>query len=266
MFDASQIFSAKEAFDHRRISKIIAAGGDIIAALAPLIVYENNHLMVIFKPAGWLSQSDETGDLSVNEIFAAYLKVKYQKPGNVFCAAVQRLDRPASGLMLLARTSKAAARLSEEIRERQLEKRYRVLTEKALPGIDAPGKRGVLIADMQKINRLAQRADPKRRVQPDAEKSSQYMLNARLVHRGKSAYAYEVSIETGKFHQIRALFAAHGAPLIGDVKYGGRRPGAGGHNIALVASYLRFTHPTLKTPQIFYLGDDFLETLETYFI
>jgi 23S rRNA pseudouridine1911/1915/1917 synthase len=266
VFDASRIFSAIETFDHRRISKIIVAGGDIVAALSPLVVYEDNHLLVIFKPPGWLSQSDETGDLSVNEIFAAYLKVKYQKPGNVFCAAVQRLDRPALGLMLLARTSKAAARLSEEIRERQFEKRYRVWTLKPLPGLEAQGSRGVLVADMQKLNRLAQKAGSKSKPQAGDGKVTQYMLNARLVHKGKSAYAYEVSIETGKFHQIRALFAAHGAPLAGDVKYGGARPTGRGHNIALVASYLRFSHPTLKTPQVLYLDEASLKTLETYFI
>jgi hypothetical protein len=113
VFDASRIFEAEDNFSIARISKIVQGGKGIVAALSPLIVHEDNHQLVIFKPSGWLSQGDETGDLSVNEIFQAYLKEKYQKPGNVFCAAVQRLDRPACGLMVLARTSKAAARISE---------------------------------------------------------------------------------------------------------------------------------------------------------
>lgn len=227
-----------------------------MSAVKDLIVHEDNHLLVIFKPPGWLSQSDETGDLSVNEIFAAYLKQKYAKPGNVFCAAVQRLDRPASGLMVLARTSKAAARLSEEIRGRRFEKKYHVITSKALP---ARG-RFVLVADMKKLNRLARKTGP-------AEGSEeQYKLSARLIQQGKSGWQYEATIETGKFHQVRALFAAHGSPLKGDVKYGGAKLKEHKDRIALVATHLKFEHPTLKTPQVFYLDDKSLASLETYFI
>jgi len=262
VFDARPIFTANEAFDHRRISKIITAGGDAVAALAPLVVFEDNHLLMIFKPPGWLSQSDDTGDLSVNEIFAAYLKQKYQKPGNVFCAAVQRLDRPASGLMVLARTSKAAARLSEEIRERRFEKRYQVLTTNPLPG----GNRVVLVADMAKIERLAQKVDTARGQQAGKKGTVEYALAARLIGKGKSAYQYEATIETGKFHQVRALFAAHGAPLLGDVKYGGSRLRTHRDRIALVASHVKFSHPTLKKPQVFYLDEALLKSLETYFI
>jgi hypothetical protein len=154
VFDASQIFGSDGGFDLRRIVKI-SRSGEIVTAVAPLIVHEDNHLLVIFKPAGWLSQSDETGDASVNEIFAAYLKHKFNKPGNVFCAAVQRLDRPASGLMVLARTSKAAARLSEQIREGRFEKRYRVMTTAALQGAPGTAKRIVLTATMRKVDRMA---------------------------------------------------------------------------------------------------------------
>lgn len=262
MFDARPIFTANEAFDHRRISKIITAGKGAVVALQPLVVFEDNHLLVIFKPPGWLSQSDETGDLSVNEIFAAYLKQKYQKPGNVFCAAVQRLDRPASGLMVVARTSKAAARLSEEIRERRFEKRYRVLTTNPLPG----GNRVVLVADMAKIERLAQKVDTARGQQAGKKNAVEYALAARLVGQGKSTWHYEATIETGKFHQVRALFAAYGAPLLGDVKYGGSRLRTHRDRIALIASHVKFLHPTLKKPQVFYLDEASLQSLETYFI
>lgn len=262
MFDAARVFKAEGAFELSRISKIITAGGDLVQVLAPLIVHEDNHLLVIFKPPGWLSQSDETGDFSVNEIFGHYLKQKYAKPGNVFCAAVQRLDRPASGLMVLARTSKAAARLSEEIRERRFEKRYHVLTEASLPG----GERTVLVADMQKIDRLAKKVDPPRKKQAGETNATQYALSSRLIHRDASACQYEVSIETGKFHQIRALFAAHGAPLWGDVKYGGSRLPRHKDRIALVATQLKFMHPTQKTPQVFYLTQSSLAALKTYFI
>lgn len=261
MFDASQIFGSDGGFDLRRIVKITGSAG-IIAAVRPLIVHEDNHLLVIFKPASWLSQSDETGDASVNEIFAAYLKHKFNKPGNVFCAAVQRLDRPASGLMVLARTSKAAARLSEQIRQGRFEKRYRVMTSTALQGAKGSSERIVLTATMRKFDRMA------RRVGPDYQGADAgvYTLTATLCSSAHGFYEYEVEIEGGKFHQIRALFAAHGSPLLGDLKYGGQKLKKHGDRIALTCTWLNFLHPTLKTPMIETLDAQSLSRLYTYFI
>lgn len=258
MFDASRIFAAEENFSIARISKIVHSGKGIVAALGPLVVHEDNHQLVIFKPAGWLSQSDNTGDLSVNEIFQAYLREKYHKPGNVFCAAVQRLDRPAMGLMVLARTSKAAARISEEIREHRFEKRYHVLTTKPLPQGDNRRK-VVLTGDMKKLARTAK---------PVAGEpgSSYYALSARFISQEHGIYQYEVEIDTGKFHQVRALFAAHGSPLLGDVKYGGKALAGRQRKIALVASKLGYAHPTLKTPQVFYLDAKTLNSLRSHFV
>ena len=261
MFDASQIFGSDSGFDLRRIVKI-AGSNEIIKAVAPLIAYEDNHLLVIFKPAGWLSQSDETGDASVNEIFAAYLKVKYGKPGNVFCAAVQRLDRPASGLMVLARTSKAAARLSEQIRAGRFEKRYRVITPVQLAGTKGDLSRTVLTATMRKVDRMAKRVDT---TVADSG-ASLYTLTATLCGSAPGVYEYEVELESGKFHQIRALFAAHGSPLLGDVKYGGKKLNNHSDRIALACTWLNFLHPTLKTPIIQTLTPDSLRRLRTYFI
>lgn len=258
MFDASRIFAAEEDFSLARISKIMAKGPGIVAALKPLVVHEDNHQLVIFKPAGWLSQSDETGDLSVNEIFQAYLKEKYHKPGNVFCAAVQRLDRPAMGLMVLARTSKAAGRISEEIREHRFEKRYHVLTTTPLPQGDNRRK-VVLTGDMKKLGKVARSAAGK-------TDSSPYALSARLISEDHGIYQYEVEIETGKFHQVRALFAAHGSPLLGDVKYGGKALKGNQRRVALIASKLSYLHPTLKTPQVFYLDAKTLNSLRSHFV
>lgn len=258
MFDASRIFAAEENFSIARISKIVHSGKGIVAALSPLVVHEDNHQLVIFKPAGWLSQSDATQDLSVNEIFQAYLKEKYGKPGNVFCAAVQRLDRPAMGLMVLARTSKAAARISEEIREHRFEKRYHVLTTKPLPQGDNRRKI-VLTGDMKKLAKTAKPA-------PGESGSSYYALSARLISEEHGIYQYEVEIDTGKFHQVRALFAAHGSPLLGDVKYGGKPLKGGQRRVALVASKLAYAHPTLKTPQVFYLDAKTLISLRSHFV
>lgn len=254
-FDPSRL-RVEDVFDRRRISKIISSGGDAVQALKPLIAYEDNHLLVIFKPPGWLSQGDETGDLSVNEIFAAYLKQKYAKPGNVFCAAVQRLDRPASGLMVLARTSKAAARLSDEIRNRRFIKKYHVFTDKPLPGQG----RSVLVGHMKKTERIAKEAVP-------GEKgSTEYKLTTRLKDMGKSPLCYEVQIETGKFHQIRALFAAHGSPILGDVKYGGRALREHRDRIALIATRVEFEHPTQGVRCIFYLPERSIVECGAYFI
>lgn len=261
VFDASQIFGSDGGFDLRRIVKI-AQSDEIVAALAPLIAYEDNHLLVIFKPAGWLSQSDETGDASVNEIFGAYLKKKYRKPGNVFCAAVQRLDRPASGLMVLARTSKAAARLSEQIREGRFEKRYRVLTHAALQGAKGDASRIVLTATMRKTDRMAKRVET---AGADSG-ASIYTLTATLCSSTAGRYAYDVEIEGGKFHQIRALFAAHGSPLLGDLKYGGKKLPKHSDRLALTCSWLNFLHPTRNSAVIEALTPASLQRLHTYFI
>lgn len=256
-FDAARVL-ADQSFALSRISKFIIKRELIIATLAPLIVHEDNHQLVIFKPPGWLSQSDSTGDLSVNEIFALYLKEKYAKPGNVFCAAVHRLDRVASGLLVLARTSKAAARISESIRNHQFEKRYHVLTAKPLPQGDNRRKI-VLTADLKKLNKKAITANEK-------TETSLSALAARLVGEGKNYFQYEVEIETGKFHQIRALFAAHGSPILGDVKYGAKPLPNHRDRVALVASKLQYAHPTEKTPQVFYLLPKTLADLPSYFI
>lgn len=262
VFDASQIFRPDGVFDLRRIVKI-ARTPQIVAALEPLIAHEDNHLLVVFKPAGWLSQKDDTNDESVNELFGEYLRRKYNKPGNVFCAAVHRLDRPASGFLVLARTSKAAARLSEQIRQQRFEKRYRVLTQLPL-AVTTPGaKRIVLSASMRKVGRIAKRAQP---AAGEASGDSLYMLTATLTREVQRTFEYEVSIEAGKFHQIRALFAAHGSPILGDVKYGGKKLAKHRDRIALMCTWLNFEHPTLGKPLIATLKPSSLENLPTYFI
>ncbi|GAB4429891.1 MAG: RNA pseudouridine synthase [Turneriella sp.] len=266
VFDASRILAAEKSFHLTRISKIVQAGHGCIAALSPLVVHEDNHQLVIYKPAGWLSQSDQTKDLSVNEIFAAYIREKYAKPGKVFCAAVQRLDRPAQGLMVLARTSKGAARISEQIRLRQFEKKYRVLTAKPLLARGQVAKRIVLSADMRKVDRMAQQVTGDGRTEGSDRGVERYLLSARLIAADKAAFHYEVEIEGGKYHQIRALFAAHGAPLLGDVKYGGKPLAGSRDRIALVASLLRYRHPTAGRQQLFTLDTETLRALPGYFI
>jgi len=266
VFDASRIYGADDVFDLRRISKIIRAGGDIVAAVAPLVVHEDNHQLIVFKPPGWLSQSDDTGDLSVTDIFAEYLRKKYHKPGKAFCAAVQRLDRPASGLMALVRTSKAAARISEQLRLRTFEKNYLAITDKPLMGKSGAAKQIVLVANMEKIDRMAVQRGAVSHDQAGKQQGSQYVLTARLLGQAKGFFRYDVSIESGKFHQIRALIAAHGAPLVGDVKYGGKRLTTRRNALGLISIRLCFKHPTTGAPQIFAVDMASLKGLERYFI
>lgn len=267
MVDLAEILAAKDAFALSRISKTIRSGRGIYPVLKPLLVYEDNHLLTVFKPPGWLSQPDATNDLSVNEIFAAYLKEKYEKPGKVFCAAVHRLDRPASGFMVLARTSKAAARLSEEIRTQAFLKRYFVLTQKPLLAMGRISKKITLMADMQKIGRIAKRATG--RAAPlgnEGAGEKYYVLTAELKHQDKTCFGYSVTIEGGKFHQIRALFAAYNAPIWGDVKYGGPALPKFRDRIALVCNHLLFNHPTQEKKLLFYLPEPDLARLPQYFI
>lgn len=260
MFDASRILVAGDAFDWRYYACIIQKQKPCVAALLPLVVHEDNHQLVVFKPAGWLSQPDATGDPPITEIFAAYLKEKYQKPGNAFCAAVQRLDRPAQGLMVLARTSKGAARISAEIRSGQFYKKYHVLTLKPLRAAGRISERMVLSADMQKIDRMARRVE--NIPATDSSPGMRYLVTAQLVSAGK-VFQYEVIPEGGKYHQIRALFAAYGAPLLGDVRYGG--PPLQRGRIALLASLLRYRHPTTGSWQIFSIDDRTLARLPDFF-
>lgn len=266
MFDASRIYGADDGFDLRRISKIIRSGGDIVAAITPLVVHEDNHQLIVFKPPGWLSQGDDTGDLSVTDVFAEYLRIKYHKPGKAFCAAVQRLDRPASGLMALTRTSKAAARISEQLRERTFEKNYLALTDRPLMGKSGAARQIVLTANMAKIDRIAVLSGATEDGAAAKSGGSQYVLTARLVGHEKGLYRYDVSIESGKFHQIRALMAAHGAPLMGDVKYGGKKLSTRKNALGLIAIRLSFKHPTTGAQQIFTVDMRTLKAIDRYFI
>jgi 23S rRNA pseudouridine1911/1915/1917 synthase len=266
MFDASRIFRTEGTFDLRRISKIISAGSGIIESLTPLIAHEDNHQLVVFKPAGWLSQPDDSGDLCVSDIFGAYIRQRYAKPGNVFCAAVHRLDRPASGLLVLARTSKGAARISLEIREGRFEKQYRVITDKPLPGQGGPARKAILTADMAKIDRIVRPVKPGYQQSASRTSAMQYALTATLVSDAGGHFQYSVEMETGKYHQIRALFAAHGCPLLGDLKYGGSRLPKHRDRLALMATKLKYRHPTTGQMQVFYIAPPSLALLDTYFI
>ena len=198
------------------------------------ILYEDNHLLAVNKPAGVLSQADATGDVPLLAAAKAYLKEKYGKPGNVFLGLVHRLDRPVAGVLIFARTSKAAGRLSAAFREGRVEKTYHAV----VAGVPTP-QRGTLRHWLCKI--AAQRRTMV--VRPDTPGARLAVLDYRVMAASAAGSLVAVRLHTGRSHQIRVQLAAMGHPILGDLKYGAAAPLPAG-NIALYACRLQVAHPT----------------------
>jgi len=198
------------------------------------ILYEDNHLLAVYKPAGLLVQGDETGDPTLLEAAKAWLKNKYAKPGNVFLGLVHRLDRPVAGVLLFAKTSKAASRLAAQFREGRVEKIYRAVVEgRPEPAEDTLG--GFLVKDRE-LNRS-------RLAQAETPGAKEVVLDYRVLGSAKGVSLVEIVPKTGRSHQIRVQLAGAGCPVVGDVKYGATNAFENGR-IALYARVLRVTHPT----------------------
>lgn len=200
------------------------------------ILYEDNHLICVLKPPGILSQSDGSQGEDMLSLVGEYLRVKYQKPGNVFVGLVHRLDRNVGGTMVFAKTSKGASRLSEEMRRARFRKGYFALAEGRLDV--AAGAEGVLIHHLYK--------DEKRNiVTDDPKRGKESVLAYRIVGVWKNhTVVFAVPI-TGRTHQIRAQLAFSGHPLADDVKYGGKRVTTGPVSYpALWSAMIRVKHPT----------------------
>ena len=198
------------------------------------VLYEDNHLIVAIKPAGVLSQSDGSNAPDMLTILKAYIKHKYQKPGEVYLGLVHRLDRPVSGVMVFARTSKAASRLSEQIRTRRVEKIYRCVVNGVLEG---EGRLENFISKDEASNTVTV---------SDVEKpgfKASY-LDYRALASKDGMTLVEVKLGTGRSHQIRAQMAHAGHPLIGDQKYGKKDNRT--KDIALEAYKLSFEHPVKR--------------------
>lgn len=207
------------------------------------VLFEDNHLLVVEKPPGVLSQGDRTGDLSMVDLGKAYLKSKYDKPGEVYLGLVHRLDRPTGGVLLLARTSKAAARLSEQFQKRTVEKRYLALCE----GVAGSGA-------AECVHYLCFDEATKRSTAYDKPRdgAQRAVLRYRsLAHRDGRSFL-QVELLTGRKHQIRAQLSTLGLPLVGDRKYSGRRSGGEiVRELGLWAYQLRFFHPVKREPMVF---------------
>lgn len=200
------------------------------------IVYEDNHIIVVNKAPGEIVQGDKTGDEPLVEIVRRYIKEKYNKPGNVFCGVVHRLDRPVGGLVVFAKTSKALARLNEMFRLGQVHKTYRCITRNQPPKIS--DRLVHYITTVERNNKSYASSQPKK----DAKQAA---LSYRLIGKSDRYFLLEVNLETGRKHQIRVQLAAIGCPIRGDLKYGDKRPNPDG-SISLYAHRISFIHPVSK--------------------
>ena len=197
------------------------------------VVYEDNHIIIVNKTASEIVQGDKTGDTPLSETVKLYLKEKYNKPGNVFVGVTHRLDRPVSGLVVLAKTSKALARLNEMFRTGKVEKTYWAIVKK-----QPPAKEGTL------THYLTRNEKQNKSYAYDTEKpgSKLAVLHYRLLTRSDNYFLLEVNLETGRHHQIRCQLAKIGCPIKGDLKYGFPRSNPDG-SISLHARRVKFVHP-----------------------
>lgn len=197
------------------------------------ILYEDNHIIVVVKPFNILSQSDITNDIDMLTIIKKYIKEKYNKPGNVYLGLVHRLDRPTQGVMVFAKTSKAAARLSLEIRKNQLEKKYVAIVKGILED-----KEGIFKDYLKKM-------DNGNTIISDDKNGKYAELSYKVLREDRinNLSLVDISLKTGRHHQIRVQFASRRHPLLGDLRYD---KVAENHQLALVAYSLSFNHPITK--------------------
>lgn len=195
------------------------------------VIYEDNHLLVVNKPAGILTQPSGTDQPSLEGQAKAWLKEKYQKQGNVFLEAVHRIDKPVSGIVLFAKTSKALSRLNVVIREKRTSKYYTALVE------------GIVTEEFAALEHYLVHDDHKAYVTtPKDPQGKMARLHYKVLKRHATTTLLEIKLETGRYHQIRAQLAAIGHPIVGDAKYGSTTKQPSG-NIALHHTRLEIPHP-----------------------
>lgn len=197
------------------------------------VLFEDNHLIIINKLAGELVQGDITGDKPLLEKVRDYLKEEYNKPGNVYCGLVHRLDRPTSGIVVFTKTSKALGRMNALFQEREVEKKYYAVVKIKPPSTEADLKH-YLKKNATKNKSFA--------VKKGSSGAKEARLSYRLVAQSERYYLLEVLLYTGRHHQIRAQLAEEGMPIKGDLKYGFPRSNTDA-SISLHAGRLQFKHP-----------------------
>jgi len=200
------------------------------------IVYEDNHLLVINKQVGQLVQGDKTGDKSLLDEIKDFIKIRDHKPGNVFLGLVHRIDRPTSGLVIYAKTSKALSRLTQMVKNREIEKTYWAIVPKEMVPLEQK-----LVHYLRK-NEKNNKATVFEKITEGAKEAR---LHYKVIRTLDNYYLLEVDLETGRHHQIRAQLAKVGIPIKGDLKYGAPRSNPDG-GIHLHARKLSFIHPVTK--------------------
>ncbi len=200
------------------------------------VLYEDNHIIIINKLPGEIVQGDKTGDKPLSEIVKHYLKDKYNKPGNVFCGVTHRLDRPTSGVVIFAKTSKALSRLNEMFRKDSIDKVYWAIVKNRPSKIEDKLVH-YLIKDEKKNKSSAFNTE-----KPNTKKA---VMHYKLISTSQNYSLLEVNLETGRHHQIRCQLAKIGSPIKGDLKYGAERSNPDG-SISLHARSISFIHPVSK--------------------
>lgn len=201
------------------------------------VLYEDNHIIAVNKTCNEIVQGDKTGDIPLSEIVKAYIKEKYNKPGEVFLGVTHRLDRPTSGVVLFARTSKALTRLNEMFKSHeQIHKTYWAIVQGAPKIPEARLENYLVRNEAQNKSYIAK---------PGAKEAKLAVLSYKTLVRGDNYTLLEINLETGRHHQIRCQLAAIGCPVKGDLKYGAKRSNPDG-GICLHARRIEFIHPVSK--------------------
>ena len=198
------------------------------------ILYEDNHLIAINKKSGDIVQGDKTGDLPISDYVKSYIKKKYKKPGNVFLGAIHRIDRPTSGVLVMAKTSKALKRMNEKFKNKEIKKTYWAIVYN-----EPPKKKGILnnlLIKNEKQNKsyISNKTDAKNAI-----------LNYKVIKKLKNLYHLEIQPKTGRHHQIRVQLANIGCVIKGDLKYGAKRSNKN-KSIHLLSRKIEFIHPVSK--------------------
>lgn len=200
------------------------------------VVYEDNHIIVVNKTSSEIVQGDKTGDIPLSETVKQYLKEKYNKPGNVFVGVTHRLDRPVSGLVVFAKTSKALSRLNDMFRDGEVKKTYWAIVKECPK--EAEGELVHYLVRNEKQNKSYA-------YDKEVRSSKKAVLHYKLIGHSQNYYLLEVDLKTGRHHQIRCQLAKMGCPIKGDLKYGFPRSNPDG-SICLHARTVQFVHPVSK--------------------
>lgn len=200
------------------------------------VLYEDNHIIIVNKAPSEIVQGDKTGDKPLSETVKEYLKEKYQKPGNVFCGVTHRLDRPTSGVVVFAKTSKALSRLNDMFRHGEVNKTYWAIVK------NCPRNTEDTLTHYLEKNEKNNKSTAFDKEKPNAKRA---VLHYKLIAKSDNYYLLEVDLETGRHHQIRCQLAKIGSPIKGDLKYGAERSNPDG-SISLHARTISFIHPVSK--------------------